>query len=298
MCYHTIREVIILKTLYIDVYFLINFTVDVLAVFISLKMCHIRIRIGRIIIAGIIGALFAIVNLLLLKATIIRFLLSAALVLLISFCVCTKISLYRRSKFVIFFYMSSMFIGGVVTYVYDLLDEYFGDYFEDTTAGENRRALIFSLVILLFIGVLRILIMVFRTSFDEKSVRICIKICDKTLEVDALVDSGNLVKDPMNMNPVLFIKKIAATTIFPKEVMELSDIDSLDSSYKKRIRLIPVTKNAQTHVMTGVRVDHVYILNYSNKKEEIMATVAIDKEEGTYGGFECLIPYALIRDVF
>ena len=48
-----------MKTLYIDVYFMINFTVDILAVFIAARMIHARITVKRLIMSGTVGALFA-----------------------------------------------------------------------------------------------------------------------------------------------------------------------------------------------------------------------------------------------
>ena len=75
--------------------------------------------------------------------------------------------------------------------------------------------------------------------------------------------------------------------------MELSDIDSLNPNFRKRIRLIPVTRNSETHVMTGVRVDKVVICN-EKRREEINATIVIDKEEGTFGGYYALAPYVAV----
>jgi hypothetical protein len=188
-------------------------------------------------------------------------------------------------------------ISGVVTYTYGLLDKILSPFLADEFSGENRGAIMFSLIILLIIGVLRILIMVFTNSISEKSARMYIKIDDKTLELDALVDSGNLVKDPMNMNPVMFLKSGVANAIFPLEIMELCDIDKLDSNYKKRIRLIPVTRHGETHVITGVKVDEISAYNKRGKREALNVTVAIDKEGGTFGGFDALIPYSAVRDV-
>ena len=108
-----------------------------------------------------------------------------------------------------------------------------------------------------------------------------------------MIDTGNLVKDPMNMNPVIFIKKTLAEKILPIEVIELSHLDSLTPDFRKRIRLVPVTQNSQTHVMTGVRVDRVMVFN-GNSKEAIDATIVIDKEEGTYGGYYALAPYVAV----
>jgi stage II sporulation protein GA (sporulation sigma-E factor processing peptidase) len=129
-------------------------------------------------------------------------------------------------------------------------------------------------------------------SINQKSAKLIIKLEEKMLEVDALIDTGNLVKDPMNMNPVIFLKKNIAENILPRAIIDLTDIDSLSMGYKKRIRLIPVTREDTTHVMTGVRVDKVIVCN--KEREEINATIVIDKEEGTYGGYYALAPYVAI----
>lgn len=288
---------IVLKTLYIDVYFLINFTVDLLAIFASLKLSGIKIRIARSIFCGVIASILAILNLLFIGNTFIRLIIELSLMLFMGIYLCTGVAFRRRAKYIVFFYFTSFLISGVINYVYALLDRYLSSLLQEGESGENRNALIISLLILLIIGVLRILIMVFTNSIGEKSARICIKIDDKTLELDALVDSGNLVKDPMNMSPVLFLKRSVASTIFPNEVMELCDIDRLDADYKKRIRLIPVTRRSETHVMTGIRVDEVSAYNKRGKREIIDVTVVIDKEGGSFGGFEALIPYTAVKDV-
>ena len=100
----------------------------------------------------------------------------------------------------------------------------------------------------------------------------------------------------MDMSPVFLIKKEIAKSILPENIIELSDIDSLDRSIKKRIRLIPVTLGGATHVLTGVKADRVCVLKDGNN-EEINVTVAIDKEGGSYGGFSGLIPSAALSNV-
>ena len=133
-------------------------------------------------------------------------------------------------------------------------------------------------------------IMMFSGATNETNVDLVINIGGKRLEIEALIDTGNLVKDPMNMNPVIFIKKAYAERIFAKEVLELSHLDDLPLEYRKRIRLIPVTRGGQTHVMTGVKVDSV-IMRREEREEPLDATIVIDKEEGTYGGYFALAPY-------
>ena len=49
-------------------------------------------------------------------------------------------------------------------------------------------------------------------------------------------------------------------------------------------------------MITGIKADDVSII-IGDKKEKIAVTVAIDKEEGTYGGYRALIPSGVVSDV-
>ncbi len=281
-----------MKTLYIDVYFMINFTVDILALFISSRMVHICINIRKLIISGTLGAILAIIDLFINK-TILNILLSALFVFLIYIICCNGLSFSRCIKFIVSFYIASFIISGAVNFLYGIIDKYISKISAIPSVSTNRKALFFSLIILLIIGVLRLFIMMLSDTVNEKSVRLLIKLEDKSLEVDALLDTGNLVKDPMNMNPVIFLKKNCAEHLFPLSVINLSDIDSLNKNFRKRIRLVPVTRNSETHVMTGVRVDKVIALN-EKRREEISATIVIDKSEGTFGGYYALAPFVAV----
>ena len=278
-----------MKTLYIDVYFMINFTVDILAIFVALKMVHLGIRMRRIILCGILGGAFAILELFLpIKA--LEVLLAAIFLLLITQISCIGASWSRRIKFLFSFYISTFLISGIVNFMYQLMDRYVKNTAIESGQSTNKKALVFSLIILLMIGALRLFIMMFSGAANETNVDLVINIGSKRLEIEALIDTGNLVKDPMNMNPVIFIKKAYAERIFAKEVLELSHLDDLPLEYRKRIRLIPVTRGGQTHVMTGVKVDSV-IMRREEREEPLDATIVIDKEEGTYGGYFALAPY-------
>ena len=281
-----------MKTLYIDVYFMINFTVDMLAVFIAIKMVHLKPSIKRLIISGLLGATLAIIELFV-KNEIWNVLLAAIFVILITLICAKEASFLRKIKFLISFYIAAFLISGGVNYIYGLMDKHLKDLLINTEGSANRKALVFSLIILMMIGALRLFIMIFSNSINQKSARVLIELGSKSLGVDALIDTGNLVKDPMNMNPVIFIKKDYAKKIFPNEIIELSNLDSLSTEFRKRIRLVPVTRNSQTHVMTGVRVDRVMVFN-GNSKEAIEATIVIDKEEGTFGGYYALAPYVAV----
>ena len=95
------------------------------------------------------------------------------------------------------------------------------------------------------------------------------------------------------MRIFIFIKKDLAKSILPENIIDLCDIDSLDRSVKKRIRLIPVSRGEHTRVMVGVKADSVKIIK-DNKEEDLSVTLAIDKEGGDYGGYMALMPSAAL----
>lgn len=273
---------------YVDVYFLINMCVDAVALFLSVKLLHIKTVLWRIMIISLIGASVAVVDVLFVENPVTYALCAVLFFASAAILVNRDISLIRRIRLIVVFIFLEMLLGGIVSYAYRLMDRYLadiGEYFESEAV--NRRALLFSIIILFAIGVLKLFIMMFSEQTDIKSVRMRIKVGITEVECDALVDSGNMVKDPMNLNPVVFIKRGIAERLIPIEVLDLCDIDHLDVKLQKRIRLIPVSRGDQTHVMTGFLPDSV---RCGEAWQQVDVTLAIDKEDGTYGGFDALIP--------
>ena len=140
----------------------------------------------------------------------------------------------------------------------------------------------------------RLFMLFFSDNRACESVMLGIKIGKIYFECEALVDSGNLVKDPMSLCPVLFIKKSTADKYLPKELTELTSVDTLERMLQKRIRLIPMTVGGKTRVVVGLRTDYV---KHLQSGEEIELTIAIDKEEGSFGGYAGLLPAVSLKGI-
>ena len=285
-----------MQTLYIDVFFFVNFTVDILAASMAAKFAKIKTTTPRIVLSSALGAVVAIVDLLFFDSLVPSLILSIVYLLFVGVIVARGARSFRRLRFILLYILSQALIGGAVYSSYSLLDRFIGEESPSGGGAENRSALIFSLLILLSIGVFKLMVLLFSNLSNERTVRMRITVADRSAEAEALVDTGNLVKDPMNMNPVLFIKPAFAELILPDKVIMLREIDSLGADYRKRIRLIPVTRGGETHVMTGVRADSVTAYGRWGGRE-LSVTLAIDKEGGTYGGYELLLPSAALEDV-
>ena len=105
-----------------------------------------------------------------------------------------------------------------------------------------------------------------------------ISIEDKTLKTRLLLDTGNMLKDPISNSPVLKIKKNTLKEIIPEEVLEetekiLGGDVKRNEKYQKRLRIIPFSSiGKQNGIMVGIKADKVKI---TNDIEEIINQNAI-----------------------
>ena len=287
----------VLQTLYIDVYFLINFTVDVLSLYFAAVFSKSPTSTKRVVGSGFIGAAIAVIAILMPEIKILKIIFSLLGLTLMGYIAPRCAGLRRKTRFLFSFLIFESLIGGIVSFIWSFLDENLSTIFATAEGGAvNRKMLVFSLIVLLSIGVFKMIVSFFSNIQSEGNVEIEINFLGNKIKIDAFVDSGNLAIDPMDMKPIFLVKKEIAKKFLPENIIELSDIDSLDRDVKKRIRLIPVSVYGATRVLTGVKADSVYLIK-DGKNEEIDVTIAIDKEGGTYGGYMGLMPSAALSNV-
>ena len=286
-----------MQTLYIDVYFLINFTVDLLALYFSYFISGISLKRIPLLLSSLLGGITPCIGLMLGEDHIIKLIYMMLSMVLITCIATVGVGVIRKIRFGISFLILISLIGTLVGFLWEILDHFLCELLIDSAADAvNRKMLMLSTGLLICIGVIKMMLSFFVDGASVNSVRVKIDFLDKSVELDALVDSGNLAVDPMDMQPVMLLKRKDAEMIFPKAVTELGDPDCLDRNVRKRIRLIPVSRGGSTHVLVGIRPDSVSLAKKEGY-EQLTLTVAIDREGGTYGGYGALMPYSGIKNV-
>jgi hypothetical protein len=207
-----------------------------------------------------------------------------------------RVGISRRIRFALAFLVFCALLGGGVNFLFGIFDSIIGDSISSSLGtGVNRRLLIFAIGVLLSIGVFKMIVAFFAGRVGTGCVGIEVEFLGKKYTADALVDSANLALDPMDMCPVMLIKKNAARTFIPDEIIDMKDPDLLDLEARKRIRLIPISSVGGTKVLVAVRPDKVVLLG-DGKREEIKVVLAIDGEGGSFGGYSLLVPASAIYD--
>lgn len=286
-----------MRTLYVDIFFLINLTVDMLAVYFASVFSAVPTTGRRILVSSALGALIAVLSVVLADKTLLNILWMLAGIIVITAIGAQGAGIKRRFRFAFSFVIFEALCGAVVSFMWNIFDKYLYGIIKNVQGGTvNRKLLILAVSILISLGVIKVIVAFFSDGLNGSKVRVEICFIDKRVELDAFVDTGNFAVDPMDMRPVMLIKRSVANKLFPAELVELRDPDLLDRETRKRIRLIPMSNGGSTHVLTGVRPDSAKIIS-DKGIEELRLTVAIDREGGDYGGYEALIPASALGNV-
>ena len=281
-------------TFYVDIYFLVNFTVDTLAIAFAYVFAGVRQRKGRTVVGALFGSLFAVITVLLPEYILLK-IIGGVLGLLAVILICAgDVAMVRKARFGASFLIFCALLGGMVTYLFSIFEKMLGGSLGELTSdGTNRKLLLIAVAILIAIGLFKIIVALFSGRITSSSVSVRISLLDETFEAEGLVDSGNLACDPMDSAPVILIKESTARKFLPRCVITLSNPDALPLDFKKRIRLIPVCGVGGSRVLTGIKPDKTE-LKLGEKYEEIRATIAIDREGGDFGGYGVLVPGAAV----
>lgn len=277
-----------MDTLYIDVYFLINFTVDILSLYFAGLFSRVRTTPARIVSCATVGALFACGAALFDFSTYIYIPMLLLSAMLITVLFSKKVGFLRRFKLLCAFLIFETFIGGAVGYAYGLLDKFLYPKLTEDSGAENRELLLLSITVLLSFGVIKLFFYVFRGTPTDENVNFTVSLMGKTQSFDALVDSGNLLLDPLTSSPIILIKRRAFDLLSKDADILGSDIDEI----RRRVRIIPAKGLGNQKMLQGLRVDFVSL----EKREEKIynAIIAFDDEEGDYGGYSALMPKTLV----
>lgn len=279
-----------MKTLYIDVYFLINFTVDMIAIHFASVISKISISALKLTLLSCVLSAFAVAAVLLPFNETATMLAGLLFIPCMFFLFLKKASIKRRIKFCLTFFVLSFLIGGVVYYFYIYLSARIPENL--ISSSVNQGLLFLAVVILIVLALIKLFTSVFSSSVATKCARVRLNLNGEKIDVDSFVDTGNLLTDPVDMTPVMVIKYNAAKKLFPYGIPMLEAIDT--EKFGSHVRLIPVNKNGSSELLVGFRPDSATV-RVNDRDEEIKIIFIIDREGGTFGGFDGLLPASVLE---
>ena len=259
---------------------------------------HVPMRVGRLMIAAALGAVFALFNtigeayfkLMTTPAWTIFVITASAVVLSV-----TAFGYRSAVKMTITFTAVNMGLGGVMTALYSII----GHFTPDSEITQNKTSdTATSPILFLFIiaisGAVSLIYTVHREKvMSKRQINVQMNAFGIKSELTLLCDSGNLLRDPFFKKPVLIISAECADGKLPRQIIEAAcatdKVAELPHKFAHRIRLIPASSLMGNGMLLGFVPEKLLI-----DEHPIDAVVAIDASNRDFGGCCGIIPQALL----
>lgn len=246
--------------IYGDVLFLIDFSIDFLVLFATAKILHIKFSPVRITVASCFGGAYSVLSLLIRIGPLnaLCSLAAAVLICLIAFGIG---SLKSLGKAAFSFFTLSALLGGGVTACYSLLDSLLPTNTLQSTSSVSLPvfvAVCLACFVLAFASG-----KIFAPAVTQKTVKLEICANNTSIEVCLLVDSGNLLVEPISSLPVAVVKK---------SLLEPILTDGIDTKNVK-IRVVPVKTATGNDLLVGFVPDSACLLTKKGKVKAVNCVV-------------------------
>ena len=284
-----------MQTVYIDLYFFINFSMDFLCLYLTARMLSERLSPLRGILASVIGGVYACSALLLGVGGVGGFAVDLAFGLIITaVALAKKGSVGRVFLQALVFAATSTALGGIMTALFYLFNKTGIFDFVKETDGDGISVWIF-FILALISGVLTLLGgkgLTKRLSASEVMVEITIG--GRAVTLRGISDSGNLLCEPLSGKPCVIVDRARLASVLPSELVcpdrgdALSALGGLCEETRKRVVLIPASTATGEGMLVGLRAERI-VIEAGGKKREADAVIALsDIEAGA------LVPSCLL----
>lgn len=260
-------------TVYLDIVFLENVIMNYIIIFASCVVVKAEVKHWKILVSSSIGAIYTIVMYL----NIIPIYSNFFMKLLLSF-VMVYISFLPKSwkkllKNLLIFYLVSFVFGGCVFALMYFVSPQLALIKNGVFVGAYpiKIALIGGLISFVII---QISFKIVKTKLSKKDMIYDIEIIinKKGIKVRALLDTGNLLKDPITGIPVIVVEHKSLYSVLPTEILNNinriigGDTNELTQNNEcnqiiSRFRIIPFSSiGKQNGLLLGIRADYINII--------------------------------------
>ena len=291
------------QTVYIDVFFLVNFSMDFLGLFLAASLLGKRRSVLRLLLSAVFGGAYACFALIAPLDEVFfgfSFLLDA-----ISCFVMSAIAVYERRSlrgvfsFAIVFGALSVLLGGAMTALFYAFNRLGLDDAFKSGAGEASGDGI-SVWLFAFLATISGFMALIGGKFlKRKGLRQCgaieIEYRGRTVCLECATDSGNLLREPISQLPCVLVELDSMRGVLSKgfcDCVRRGELDGFSAIDASRIRIVPARTAAGDTMLVGIRPDRLR-LDMGKGYGTLDAYVVFSCEKISAHGAKALIPSEL-----
>ena len=287
------------QTVYADLLFMINFSMDFLCLYLVAKLLARRFSLLRCALSSTVGGLYAVCSLLLPFPSPLSFVIDLVVCLLMCF-----VAFFSRKETPLVlvlvtasFFLASLLLGGIMTFIFNLLNRHSPPLqsFADT---QEMPLWLFALIAAISSLLTWLGSRLFRTRSQIKSADVEIRVGKKKTVLHAMCDSGNLVRDAVSGKPVIISDKRQACNLLPVNCPPIGEwraeiLTDLPPDIAARVRIIPTGTADGECLMFALRPDSI-VIRMGNQKREADALVGFGDVRHTLMACNALLPSELV----
>lgn len=290
------------QTVYADILFLINFSMDFLCFYISAKLLHRRLPRLRAIFASAFGGVYAVAVLFMGLVPPFELVLDIGVgfLMCISVFAAKKVKLWRLLVSSAVYIGVSAALGGIMTALFNMLNLLGFPFGALSESGDGMPVWLFALLSAASGAATLAGGRFFRKSQSKRTADIEITYKGKTVKLAAICDTGNLLRDPISGKSVVVADVSPLSAALPPAIIDAvsgstqSAITSLPKEFAKDLRIIPSRTATGDGLLYALTPEKLTVKTPGESPHEVDALFAPAKLGASAGGFDALLPPELL----
>lgn len=274
-------------TIYIDIVIIENLIMNYIILCATGIVSKIKIKHLRLIMASLLGAIYSVVAYMKILEIYSNIVLKILLSVIIVYIAYSPQTVKKLWKTLVMFYLVSFVFGGVAFSLIYIIKPQDIIMKNGLFLGTYPLKTIILGAIVAF-AIIIIAVKIIRKKFTTKDM-ICdieIMLNNKKINTKALIDTGNMLKEPITNTPVVVVEKILLYECIPKEILnninqiiggDLEKIpQQIQSQYISKLKLIPFSSlGKQNGMLLGIKVQQIKIIKENEEitKENIIVGI-------------------------
>ena len=287
---------------YADVLFLINFSMDAIALYVSARLCAARIYAGRIAVGAIVGGIYSVISIFLGLGFWIELFVFLVVCLLMCAIALAPDSFLEAFRYSAVMFISSSLIGGIMSASYSTFNTVFSELV-NKSEKIVISPLVFSLLACFSMVAALFLCRLHGSGSLPDKAEVSVTLLGKSINVEGILDSGNMLKDPLSGKLVIVVSSQLLSHVLSKKFIQAADkadisaVYSISDEERKKFRLVPSSSLGGGSYLFGVLPDDLKITyTKKGKKRSVKrdAVIALAPRQSLRGDIRCVIPQSII----
>lgn len=257
---------------YVDIVLIENLIMNYIILFTTGLILKYNMKHIRLIIAGLIGGIYAVItyvtNLPIYSSIILKILLSIFIV----YVAYNPQSVKKMWKCLLIFYLTSFLFGGIAfSLIYIVKPQNIIMNNGKLLGTYTFKMVIIGTVIGFFIILTSFKIVKNKITKEDMFCELEIKLNGNIITTKAMIDSGNLLKEPITNTPVIVVEHTILFDYLPKEILNNLDnilggdfenvSEDIRENYISKLKFIPFSSlGKQNGILIGIKPEYVKII--------------------------------------